>query len=84
MPNQGNQSFTEHSVGKSGNCEYCGRHLRKIGTERKNGKPINNESGKDWKERKYHKGCWKKIQREALYQWARTIREREECVIRFD
>lgn len=84
MPNGGNQSFTHHSVGISGNCEYCGRHLRKIGIERTNGKPINNGTGKDWESRKYHKGCWKKIQRDELYQWARTTREREECVISFD
>jgi len=84
MVNQGNQGFIQPSTGKSGNCEYCNRPLRKIGLERKNGKPINNESGKDWEERKYHKGCWKKIQREQVYEWARTSREREEFVISFD
>tara|TARA_E500000318_G_scaffold111241_1_gene129040 strand:+ start:805 stop:1059 length:255 start_codon:yes stop_codon:yes gene_type:complete len=84
MPNGGNQSFTHHSVGISGNCEYCGRHLRKIGIERTNGKPINNGTGKDWESRKYHKGCWKKIQRDELYQWARTTREKEDILISFD
>jgi len=29
--------------------------------ERKNGKMINNSNGKDWKERKYHKKCYKKV-----------------------
>ena len=84
MPNCGNQSFTHHSVGISGNCEYCGRHLRKIGIERTNGKPINNGTGKDWESRKYHKGCWKKIKRDELYEWARTTREKEDILISFD
>ena len=84
MPNSGNQSFINHSVGSNGNCQYCNRPLRKIGIERRNGKPINNETGKDWENRKYHKGCWKKIKRDELYQWARTTRENEECVICFD
>lgn len=84
MPNQGNQSFSNHSVGINGNCEYCGRHLRKIGIERRNGKHINNGTGKDWEGRKYHKGCWKKIKQQQLYEWARTTRENEECVICFD
>lgn len=84
MPNGGNQSFTHHSVGISGNCEYCGRHLRKIGIERTNGKPINNGTGKDWESRKYHKGCWKKIKRDELYEWARTTREKEDILISFD
>ena len=85
MPNNhGNQGFTQHNTGAIGNCEYCGRHLRRIGIERKNGKSINNKSGKDWIDRKYHKGCYKKVQREEVYEWARTSREKEEIVISFD
>ena len=42
-----------------GNCEYCGKALRLIGFERKNGKIINNKNGKDWIGRKYHKKCYK-------------------------
>jgi len=41
------------------NCEYCGKALRLIGFERKNGKIINNKNGKDWSGRKYHKKCYK-------------------------
>lgn len=36
------------------NCEYCGIRLVPIGSSRKNGK-----THKDWKEREYHKKCWK-------------------------
>jgi len=85
MPNGGNQSFTHHSVGISGNCEYCGRHLRKIGIERTNGKPINNGTGKDWESRKYHKGCWKKIQRDEIpsrkYVIPMIRKDSESCLI---
>ena len=43
------------------NCIYCNKPLRVIGSDRKNGKPINNNSGKDWKNRKFHKKCFKLI-----------------------
>ena len=38
-------------------CVSCGKTLRVIGAERKNGKKIWNETGKDWISRKYHKKC---------------------------
>ena len=50
-----------------GICKYCGKPLRLIGMERKNGKVLNNHNGKDWKGREYHKKCWKVIQDEKLY-----------------
>jgi len=44
-------------------CEHCGKALRLIGATRKNGKQINNGTGKDWKSRKYHKKCFKELKR---------------------
>ena len=38
-------------------CEYCGKALVTIGSDRKNGKPH-----ADWATRKYHKKCWKELQ----------------------
>ena len=38
-------------------CEACGKALRLIGAQRKNGKKIYNETGRDWISRKYHKKC---------------------------
>jgi hypothetical protein len=43
------------------NCVYCKKPLKLIGCERVNGRSINNSDGKDWKERKYHKKCWKHL-----------------------
>ena len=43
-------------------CEYCGKCLCKIGTDRKNGKG----SFKDWNDRKYHKKCFKSINQSRL------------------
>lgn len=40
-------------------CLLCDKPLRLIGNERKNGKTINNTTGKDWGTRKYHKKCWR-------------------------
>ena len=37
----------------------CEKPLRLIGADRKNGKLVNNTTGKDWGTRKYHKKCWK-------------------------
>jgi len=62
--NKGNQSFTNHSIGIRGNCEYCYRPLRKIGNGSKNGKEFNANNGNDWVGRKYHKGCYKLIKEE--------------------
>jgi hypothetical protein len=42
-------------------CAYCSKPLRLIGCERVGGKSINNTTGKDWKDRKYHKKCWKHL-----------------------
>lgn len=41
------------------NCIICNKPLKKIGLGRKNGRPISNETGYDWKERTKHKKCWK-------------------------
>lgn len=45
-------------------CKMCNKPLRMIGLGRKNGKAINNKTGKDWtndpnKPRLYHKKCFK-------------------------
>ena len=37
----------------------CNKPLRLIGNTRKNGKTINNTTGKDWVGRKFHKKCFK-------------------------
>ena len=39
-------------------CEVCNKPLRLIGVERKNGKALNNKTGKDWVGRTKHKKCW--------------------------
>ena len=39
-------------------CQECGKPLKSIGTERKNGK----SSHGDWATREYHKCCWKKLE----------------------
>lgn len=41
-------------------CEICNKPLKLIGADRKNGKVINNKTGKDWTTRTKHKKCWKK------------------------
>ena len=38
-------------------CEYCGKCLKAIGHNRKNGRGNYN----DWESRKYHKKCYKSI-----------------------
>jgi hypothetical protein len=40
-------------------CLHCGKPLKLIGAERKNGKILNNKTGCDWKGRQYHKKCYK-------------------------
>jgi len=42
-------------------CLYCNKSLRLIGRTRKNGKEIANHNGCDWKDRKYHKKCFKEL-----------------------
>ena len=39
-------------------CIYCKKHLKLIGSERKNGKTLNTKSGKDWGGRPLHKKCY--------------------------
>jgi hypothetical protein len=51
------------------NCEHCGKPLRLIGMDRKNGKTINNSNGKDWEERKYHKKCYKEVMKWKMLKW---------------
>ena len=42
-------------------CEYCGKPLKAIGHQRTNGRSFSGNSGNDWKTRKYHKKCFKKV-----------------------
>lgn len=42
-------------------CEYCGKPLKAIGFNRTNGRYFSGNYGNDWKERKYHKKCYKSI-----------------------
>jgi len=42
-------------------CEHCGKPLKAIGTKRSNGRYFSGNSGNDWKERKYHKKCYKEL-----------------------
>ena len=63
--NNGLNGNYNHSLNKK--CEYCGCPLRRIGSERKNGIPINNNTGKDWGTRKLHKSCFKRKNEEELY-----------------
>ena len=42
-------------------CEHCGRPLKKIGYDRSNGRLYTGNGGKDWKNRKYHKKCYKEV-----------------------
>jgi len=60
-------------------CIHCGKHLVAIGTSRKNGKPLSTGDGDDWKDRPYHKKCWKEIQREEEFlEQLRLLKERGE------
>lgn len=72
------------------NCVECGKPLRKIGAQRKNG--IQFRSGAnfnhDWKERKYHKKCYKLVSNRAefaeyLYDLHKKHLENEKAKIRF-
>tara|TARA_Y100000361_G_C10865452_1_gene191470 strand:- start:133 stop:342 length:210 start_codon:yes stop_codon:yes gene_type:complete len=40
-------------------CIECGKPLRLIGRDRKNGKDFEGNNGKDWDNRKRHKKCYK-------------------------
>ena len=40
-------------------CIECGKSLKVIGKDRKNGKDFEGNNGKDWCERKRHKKCFK-------------------------
>lgn len=59
------------------NCLKCNKPLRAIGRNRKNG--IAFQSGAnhnlDWKERQYHKKCWKEHQDYIMWQF--MIKEKE-------
>jgi hypothetical protein len=46
-------------------CLECGKPLKLIGVERKNGKG----NYQDWASREYHKCCWKKIQNFNLFSY---------------
>tara|TARA_R110002012_G_scaffold2822_8_gene13386 strand:- start:3277 stop:3462 length:186 start_codon:yes stop_codon:yes gene_type:complete len=48
------------------NCIICNKPLKKIGLGRKNGRPIANKTGYDWKERTKHKKCWKEEKLQEL------------------
>jgi hypothetical protein len=65
------------------NCEHCGKALRLIGIERKNGKVIDNSNGKDWKERKYHKKCYKKVMDRKMLMWKLEERDPNYTGFRF-
>ena len=60
-------------------CQHCGGHLVLIGSARKNGKPIDNDDGRDWESREYHKKCYKEIQQDRQFlERMRIQRERDE------
>lgn len=67
-------------------CKYCGKHLVLIGTKRKNGVVLSNETGNDWDDRPYHKKCWKELQKEEDFKeqlrLLREKRERHEAMIK--
>lgn len=58
-------------------CLKCGKPLRKIGRNRKNGKDFLSGANDnfDWKARKYHKRCWKEHQDDIMFEWC--IKEKE-------
>lgn len=59
------------------NCLKCGKPLRSIGKNRKNGKDFISgaNDNKDWKTRKYHKSCWKEHQDDIMFEF--MIKEKE-------
>ena len=59
------------------NCMKCGKPLRKIGNQRKNGKSFLNHSNfsNDWKERQFHKKCYKEHQEDIWYKYLESERE---------
>ena len=57
---KGNRSFNCNiEKGTYGNCMYCHKQLRKIGKQSNNGKEFNANNGNDWKNRRFHKSCYK-------------------------
>lgn len=58
-------------------CLRCGKTLRAIGVERKNGRDFLSGSNynHDWKKRQFHKKCWKEHNDEL--DWDRKLKEIE-------
>ena len=68
-------------------CLYCNKTMPIIGLGRKNGKKINNSTGRDWtddkdKPRLYHKKCWKilddKRQAKIYYEELLKMKQQED------
>ena len=51
------------------NCLKCGKVLKSIGLDRKNGKVSMDKYNADWDTRKYHKKCFRENKAEQLLQW---------------
>jgi hypothetical protein len=49
-------------------CIYCKKHLKMIGSERKNGKTLSTKSGKDWGGRPLHKKCYFELKNNGSLQ----------------
>ena len=49
-------------------CVYCKKHLKLIGTERKNGRRLNTKSGKDFPARPLHKKCYIELKENGSLQ----------------
>ena len=66
-------------------CIKCGVSLRRIGSNRGNGKLLSNRTGTDWADRKLHKKCWKKLKVEQdtiLFSYYDEISEDDKrCMI---
>jgi len=51
-------------------CQHCGKTLRAIGRQRKNGRPsYTGQSFDDWSQRKYHKMCYKEVKELEQYEY---------------
>ena len=59
------------------NCLSCNKPLRSIGLNRKNGRLFvsGENNNEDWKNRKYHKKCWKEKQNSIMYDFIRKENE---------
>ena len=59
------------------NCYKCKKPLMKIGRDRKNGIDFQSNANynKDWKQRRYHKKCWKQHQDDIM--WDFMIKEKQ-------